>query len=270
MSDKIERQARLRWVPIVDMRVSPLAQRELNQSRVNKIAAEFDLEQIGAPTVNKRDGLFYVIDGQHRIEALKVIGWGDQQIEAWTYAGLTEEEEAEKFLKLNDTLQVHAFAKFKIGVQAGRVEENDIDRIVRACELHISTNHSGGSVSAVGALRRVYSYGPGQLHRTLCIIRDAYGDAGMESTVISGLGLLCARYGSALDDAKAVDALSHAHGSVGGLKAKAEMIRRVTGRPKYQCVAAAAVEIINGRRGGRKLQAWEKTEETAVVVAVAG
>lgn len=74
MSDrntKITRQARLRWVPIAQMKVNPLAQRELNQARVDKLAANFDPEQIGTPTVNHRDGAYYIIDGQHRIEALK-------------------------------------------------------------------------------------------------------------------------------------------------------------------------------------------------------
>lgn len=254
---KVEREARLRWVPIADMRVSPLAQRELNRSRVNKIAADFDLEQVGTPTVNERGGHFYVIDGQHRVEALREIGWGDQQIQCWTYAGLTEEEEAEKFLKLNDTLAVNAFAKFKVGVQAGHLEECDIDRIVRAQGLRVSQDAKDGAISAVGSLRRVYTQaGPGQLARTLRIVRDAYGDAGLEAAVISGIGLLCARYDGNLDEKRAVDLLSRAHGGVNGLLGKAETIRRATGGAKFHCVAAAAVEIINAGRGGKKLPAW--------------
>lgn len=264
---KVEREARLRWVRLEDMRVSPLAQRDLNQSRVNKIAADFDLEQIGTPTVNERQGHFYVIDGQHRIEALREIGWGDQQIQCWTYVGLTEEDEAEKFLKLNDTLAVNAFAKFKVGVQAGRLDECDIDRIVRAQGLRVSTDSKDGAISAVGALRRVYSVaGPGQLARTLRIVRDAYGDAGLESAVISGIGLLCARYDSTLEEPRAVSALSRAHGGVNGLLGKAETIRRATGGAKYHCVAAAAVEIINGGRGGKKLPAWFRADDVQLAV----
>ena len=36
---RIERKARLRWVPLAQMRVNPLAQRDLNQARVSKLAA---------------------------------------------------------------------------------------------------------------------------------------------------------------------------------------------------------------------------------------
>jgi hypothetical protein len=254
---KVEREARLRWVPIAKMKTSPLAQRELNPARVSKLAAEFDLEQVGTPTVNERQDHFYIIDGQHRVEALREMGWGDQQIQCWTYVGLTEEEEAEKFLKLNDTLTVSSFAKFRVGVQAGRTVECDIDRIVRAQGLRVSTDRRDGAISAVGALRRVYNQaGPGQLARALRIIRDAYGDAGLDSAVISGIGLLCARYDSALDEARAVVCLSKARGGVNGLLGKAETIRRATGGAKYHCVAAAAVELINAGRGGKKLPAW--------------
>lgn len=262
---KVEREARLRWVPIADMRVSPLSQRELNRARVDKLAADFDLEQLGNPTVNERNGHYYVIDGQHRVEALREIGWGDQQIQCWAYSGLTEEDEAEKFLKLNDTLTVHGFAKFRVGVHAGRVEECDIDRIVRAQGLRISQDGKDGAISAVGALRRVYKQaGPGQLARSLRIIRDAYGDPGLDASVISGIGLLCARYDSSLEEARTVTLLSKAHGGVNGLLGKAEIIKRSTGGAKYHCVAAAAVEIINAGRGGKKLPVWFRADETGL------
>lgn len=259
---RVEREARLRWVPIAKMKVSPLAQREQNPARVDKIVAEFDLEQLGTPTVNERDDIFYVIDGQHRIEALRQIGWGDQQVQCWTYSGLTEQEEAEKFLKLNDTLAVSAFAKFRVGVQAGRVAECDIDRIVRAANLCVSQNKTDGAISAVGTLMRVYSNaGPGVLSRTLRLIRDTYGDAGLEAAVIDGLSLVCQRYGRDLVDEHAQIRLSGVHGGVNGLLGRAETMRRQTGNQKRHCVAAAAVDIINSGRGGKKLPSWWRTED---------
>jgi hypothetical protein len=258
-SSRVQRQARLRWVPIAAMRVSPLAQRELNQARVDKLAASFDPEQLGAPTVNLRDGCYYLIDGQHRVEALLAIGWGDQQVQCWTYQGLTEAEEAAKFLALNDTLTVHAFAKFTVGVHAGRTEDCDIDRIVRAQGLRISRQNGGGAIGAVGTLRRVYRRGPAVLARALRIIRDAYGDPGLDASVIDGLGLLCRRYAD-LDETTAITRLTAAPGGVHGLLGKAENLRKQTGNPKAHCVAAAAVEIINRGRGGTKLPGWWRTE----------
>lgn len=257
---RVSRDARLKWVPIADMRVSPLAQRDLNQARVDRIAAEFDPEQIGTPTVNLREGHWYIIDGQHRIEGLKQMGWGDQQVQCWTYEGLTEDQEADIFLRLNDTLPVRSFAKFKVAVTAGRPEQVEIDRMVRTQGLVISEDAIPGAVRAVATLERVYRRSDSKtLGRTLRIIRDAYGDLGLEAAVIDGIGYLCARYNGELDDAVAIAKLSNAHGGVNGLLQLAEATRRHTGNAKGQCVAAAAVEIINRGKGGKKLSSWWKS-----------
>jgi hypothetical protein len=264
--NRVEREARLRWVPLAKMRVNPLAQRELNPARVDKLASELELEQLGNPTVNLRsDAHFYLIDGQHRVEALKKWlgegGWEDQSMQCWSYEGLSEDEEAEKFLRLNDTLTVPLFEKFRVGIQAGRAEECDIDRIVRAQELRISRDQGGGAIRAVAALRKVYRLGANPLARSLGIIRDAYGDSGLEAPVIEGVGLLCHRYNGELDVGNAVQRLGNAHGGVNGLMNRAAQMRQQTGNPLAHCVAASAVEIINRGRGGKKLPSWWRIEE---------
>lgn len=263
-AEKISRDAHLRWVPIAKMRVSPMAQRELNEARVNKISANFDLERLGNPTVSERDGHFWIIDGQHRIQGLIRMGWGDQQIQCWCYQGLTEQDEAEAFLKFNDTLTVDAFSKFRVGITAGRTVECDIDRVVRAQGLSVSRDKIEGGISAVGTLVRLYQRsGPGVLARALRIIRDAYGTPGLESMVIDGIGMLCARYNGALKDELAVIKLGKAYGGVNGLLGQAETLRQKTGNAKGQCVAAAAVSIINSGRGGDKLPSWWADEKAA-------
>jgi hypothetical protein len=267
---RIERQARLRWVPLTQMRVNPLAQRDLNQARVARLAAMFDPEKMGTPTASHRGGWFYLVDGQHRIEALKLwlASWEDQQVQCWTYDGLTEAQEAEKFLSLNDTLPVRAFAKFKVSVQAGRDAEGDVDRIVRALGLRIA--RGSGGICAVATLRRVYARGgPAVLSKALRIIRDAYGEAGLEARVIDGISLLCQRYDGELSEQRAVERLSSAHGGVSGLISRAGQLRQSTGSATGQCVAAAAVEVINRGTGGRKLPGWWRTTQSSPPPATA-
>lgn len=257
---RVQRDARLKWVPIPQMRVNPKAQRELRQDRVDYLVANFDPEQLGTPTVNLRDGVWYVIDGQHRVETLKAVGWGDQSVQCWTYEGLTEVEEAAKFLQLNDVLQVGALPKFKAGVTAELDEETEIDRVVRSQGLVVTRDHVPGAIGAVGTLRRVYRRSdPATLGRTLRIIRDAYGDAGLEAPVIDGIGYVCQRYNGQLNDDTAVAKLGAANGGVAGLLNRADQLRRATGNAKGQCVAAAAVEAINRSRGGKKLPDWWKS-----------
>ena len=258
---RIGRQGRLRWVPLERMRVNPLAQRDLNQARVNRLAASFDIEQMGAPTVNHRGEWFYLIDGAHRIAALKawLRDWEGQQVQCWCYEGLTEAQEAEQFLKLNDVLPVRAFAKFKVAVHAGRETEADVERIVRALGLRIA--HSGGGISAVATLRRVYSRGgPPVLSRALRIIRDAYGEVGLDGPVIDGIALVCQRYDGQLAEEHAVARLASAHGGVSGLVSRAGQLRQTTGSAPAQCVAAAAVEVINRGARGKKLASWWRSQ----------
>lgn len=260
-NDKVTREARLRWVPIDKMRVSPFSQRELNQARVDRLAADFDLEQLGTPTVNMHGTAFHILDGQHRVEALRLIGYGDQQIQCWTYEGLTPKEEAKTFLKLNDTLTVSRYDKYTKAVNAELETQLEIDRVVRAQGLIVSRDKIPGSIAAVATLERVFQRsGSATLGRTLRIIRDAYGDPGFEAAVIDGIGLMCQRYNGDLDDTHAVRKLGTAHAGVSGLLGKAEIIRRQTNGQKNHSVAAAAVEIINSGKGGKKLPSWWKSE----------
>lgn len=259
-----ERQARLTWVPLGLMRVPQMAQRDLKPGRVDHIAANMDLEQLGTITVNKRGTLYYILDGQHRAEAVKAWmgeGWENQQLQCWTYQGLTEEQEAEVFLKLNDTLTVQAFDKFRIGFNAGRPEEVEISAVVMKAGLTISQSKAEGSIGAVGTLRRVYRReGSAVLERALGIIRDAYGSPGLEAPIIDGIGLLCGRYNGELDVAATVQRLSSAAGGVAALMNRAYFAKNQTGAHLNQCVAAAAVELINRGKGGKKLPGWWKGE----------
>lgn len=260
---RVERAARLTWVPLGLMRFPTMAQRDrINQGRVNGIAANMDLEQLGTPTVNRRGGLFYVLDGMHRVEAYKVWigdGWEQQQLHCWTYEGLSEEEEAETFLKLNDTLTVQAFDKFRIGLNANRPEEVEIAAVVEKAGLTISQSRAEGTIGAVGALRRVYRRDGGTvLGRALGIIRDAYGTPGLEQHVIDGIGLLCGRYNDELDTEHAVSRLASVAGGLAGLMNRAYMTKNQTNAPLNVCVAASAVDLINRNKGGKKLPSWWK------------
>lgn len=264
MTDKqVSREAQLRWVSIADTRPAPAfeAQRELREARVEHLVANFDLEQMGAPTVNLRDGVYWILDGNHRVEALKRLGFGEDKVEAWVYEGLSLEQEAEVFLKLNDYLVVDALTKFRVGVRAGRHPETEIEQVVTGLGLRVTRDRNvPGRIMAVAALHRTYKIGGEDgLRRTLAILRDAFGDAGMEALAISGLGQVVARYGDHLDDEWATKRLNALNGGVKGLLGKAEALYLATGRSKASCVGAAIVEIVNrGLSTRQKLRSWWK------------
>jgi hypothetical protein len=252
---RVERNGHLRWVAVSDIHVNPRAQRDLRPGWAAQIANDFDPDRFSPPLLSLRDDKYYVIDGQHRVEAIHLMGWDDQQIQCHVYEDLNEASEADLFLWHNTRKAVSAFDKFQIAVVAGRDEEADINRIVLANGLKVA-HGLPGSISAVTALRRTYAHGPKVLARTLCIIRDSYGDDGLQGNVIEGIGLVCARYNGELDFGHAVQRLSGARGGLGALMSKAYSYRKQLGKPIPHCVAGAAVELINAGRGGRKLPGW--------------
>jgi hypothetical protein len=256
-TSRIQRTGHLRWVTIADIVVNPDNQRQLRKAWADEIAANFNPDNFSPPLLSFRNGTYFVIDGQHRIEAMRINGWNERQVQCWVYEGLTEAQEAEFFLEHNHRKAVGAFDKFVISVHANRAEEADINRIVRSQGLKISS--ADGGVRAVGALRKVYSHGPDVLARSLRIVRDSYGDDGMQGHVIEGIGLLCARYNGTLDETKTIYKLQTARGGLGALTTKASLLRKAYGKSMPHCIAGAACELISSGRGGQRLPDWWKS-----------
>ena len=75
-------------------------QRELKSERVKRIVKSFDERIANEPKVSFRDGKYYVFDGQHTIDARKVMNGGkDLPVLCKVYMGLDEKKEAMLFAK---------------------------------------------------------------------------------------------------------------------------------------------------------------------------
>jgi len=260
----IHRTAQREWVPLNKMTVAPLAQRDLKKAWVDHLVRNFNPEAVGALTVSERDGHYYIVDGQNRAAAMRVIGWADQRVECDVYRGLTLEQEADLFLWLNHRLNVDTLASFHIAVTAGRNVESDIDRIVQKNGLKVSREKTNGAVGAVGTLRRIYNrggpIGAELLDRTLHITYESFGDYGLSSTVIDGVAFLCERYETKFTDDEAIAAFRAVKSGVSAIRARSEHFHKQTGNAKGHCVAAALVEAINRQRRTGKLHGWFKEQ----------
>jgi hypothetical protein len=256
-------EKRLQWIPVSKMRISPRAQRHHDKpgskAHSRYIADNFDPDKFGTPIVNHRDGVFWVIDGGHRYLALILLGWEDQQVQCWVYQGLSEHDEADKFLDLNSVKPVSAMDKFQVAIVAKREIECDIDRIVRAQDLTVGTGAEAiGCVAAIG--KTYVNGGPKVLATSLRVIRDAYGLPGFSARMTEGVGLFVANYENTFDEARLIDRLAHKLGGVNGLISRSEQIRKSHGVSGAVGIAAAAVETYNaGRGGGGKLNGWWST-----------
>jgi hypothetical protein len=253
-------------VPIAKMRVPPalVTQREFRKAHGDRIAADLDLDKLGYPVMNHRDGNFWILDGQHRIYAMKENGFETYDLPCEVYENLTDSEMAEIFLGRSASKQIQPFDRFHVSCTAGHKRENDIRRIIEANGLKITRQREEGSISAIASLGKVYDRSGdvvlGQVVRTL---KNAYGGDpnAFDSTLIEGVGLVFNRYNGRTNEKEMATHLASAAHGVRGLMRRAESQRERTGNQKSQCVASAVVDIYNkglGPRSKHRLPAWWK------------
>lgn len=250
------------------LNIDPEAQRKLAPGWVKAHIPIFDVDQLGYVVVNKRaNGKFYVVDGQHRVELIRAVGWGDQKIHAELFEGLTQEEEARLFGARNDRRAVRKFDKFRISVTAGDPNATAIERIVREAGLKISDQSTDGQVCAVDALERIYAgggiasakEGPKALARTLRTISAAWGKqaASFNGAVMLAIGLVFIRYNGQVDEMDLAKKLAPIPGGAPGLLGKGRSQKELGGRSVHHCIASIVVNLYNkGRRTG-KVEGWE-------------
>lgn len=257
--------SKIRPVALGVMRTPPalVTQREFRKAHGDRIAAELDLNKIGYPIINHRDGIYWVLDGQHRIYALKQFGFGDKDtIDCEVYDGLTDAEMADIFLGRDDRKPIPLYDKFHVAVTAGRKRERDIQRAVEANGQAISRSKDEGGISAVGALAAVYDRsGDVVLGQVVRAINLGFGGdpMGFDRAVIEGLGLVFNRYNGRTHEKQLGSRLGELRQGARELLRKAEAIRVRTGNQKKQCVAAAVVDIYNKGRAPRdsdRLPSW--------------
>lgn len=259
--NRITGTATYEWINIDTMRISPRAQREQKPGKIQNIARNFDPDKLGIPTVSRRDGHHWVTDGGHRVEAMRALGMGGHEVYCKVLHGLTEQQEAELFLGLNEINPVTALDRFQVAVVADREIEVDIDRIVRKQGMHVGGGTGG--IKSVSALKTIYvNGGPESLAQTIRIISESYGDLGFKAPIIGGIGLVTQRYGDKLDEAQMIQKLHTARGGLAALINGAGMKREQTGEPTRECHAAAAVDLYN-RGKGKKIAKWFAGEAAA-------
>lgn len=251
-------------LPVSHLEVDPATQRTLRTGHVKNIVSDFDPDFFGEPVVSHRGGHYFVVDGQHRVEALRQMGWGDQKIPVLLYEGLSLAEEAELFLMLQRRKAPSTFDKFRIQITSGDHVACDIDRIVRAQGLVLSDQQKAGAISAVVALREVYlgvgltHESPALLAKTLRLLKTAWGpiSAAFDGLLIIGAGMVLARYSGVVDEAVLAQKLARVGGGPNGIIARAKHEREIRRGRAASCVAAVMVYAYNeGRRTG-KLEDW--------------
>jgi len=268
----LRRTSKVRLVSIAQMRVPEAGrtQRRFSKAQADEYAANLDLDKLGIPIVNFRDGIYWVLDGQHRRYALIANGFENDSIECEVYENLSDAEAADVFLGRDDRRAINPFEKFQIACTAEHPRETDIRRTVEAQGLKVSQAGEVGCVGAVGALAKVYDRGGAVvLGQALRTIRDAFAaDArAFDGAIIQGLGLFFHRYADRASEHDLVSRLARVQYGARGLLQRAEAMRERTGNQRVHCLAACVVEVYNKTRHKDRLPSWWKADTDAHAAA---
>jgi hypothetical protein len=188
-------------VKVSDLTIDYTYQRQPIMKKVNKIAKNFDSDILGVIICSMReDGSIAVIDGSHRVHALRMKGLNDSTVNALVYFSLTIQEEAKIFAMLNqEHTKPNTTDIFKAGIVSGDEETIAINKILNSLGLIIGVGPGDNKVRAISTIRRVYrNAGEKVLRDTLYTIKSAYGDSSstMRDVLISAVAIVYNRYGA--------------------------------------------------------------------------
>lgn len=252
------RKPDLRPLRIADLIVDPDVQRDLDQRRVSKIAEELNLEALGVVTVSHRqNGTYHIVDGQHRVAALKLAGGDDEKVLCRVFDGLMVQEEAELFRLLNNTAKPMAVDLFRVRVVEGDEVAVDIARILTDQGWRVTFGTAQSGFTAVVALERVYRQEAAAAERSVATVTRAWGhdSAAADGRLVEGVGLVYLRYGTTIETAELVERLAKS-GTPSRLIGKARDLRDIIGGTVPKAVAEIVVELYNARRKTKALPPW--------------
>lgn len=233
-------------------------QRPVNPKEVDRLIREWDERLLDPITVSFRNEKFNVVDGQHRISAMRKMNHGNGvMVNCKVYNGLTYEQEADLCYKLDKakkrlSLSQSTNALAESGTNA---EITEVKRIVETCGFVWALNKRTGKTGEIVAARSVIDayrlLGGASFARMCSLLWDTWQGniRSLSAAVISGMALFIKTYDTELDDLTFVKRLSGTD--------PYEIVRR--GKADFSTSKAALryariiLEKYNALRGGKKL-----------------
>ena len=173
-------------------------QRPTHPTQVANIVKSFDEAKLGTLTVSQRDGNWYLVDGAHRLSALRTLGY--THTACLVLQNLTCADEADFFRKQDDDKRfLKPIDFFRAGLVAGDEKCLKINEIVKANGLQISKSHNSfNEIAAINTILEIYDdYGCRILDDTLRVIVQAWNglSKATQSDSLFGVAEFIHRYG---------------------------------------------------------------------------
>lgn len=142
-------------LPLEYMKVDHQMYQRPVQSHVYTLAKNWKDDRCNPILVNYRgDGYFYIIDGQHRYEALKIKGMDSVVCEI--LVGLTVKQEADLFVEQNvGTKKLSPYDTFKANVCRGEIIDSIINKLCCEYGINVRKVNSSKNLKCLTAVRRI-------------------------------------------------------------------------------------------------------------------
>ena len=235
MSTLTETAHATRWIPIKHLSVVwASAQREFDERWASKIAGEFDPDLFDdlVVTLPNGDGIYHVVDGQHRRGAVCSLYGEEEKVPCRIVDVKDPARAAVIFDRINSSRRkLSSLEKFKVRVTAGYETEVAINNLVTSLGLRIEMNATPHSIRAIASLLNIYNgVGLSVLKEALMTIMGTWeNDRGaFDGPLIEGFGLLIAQHRGHLDWVRLREKTSRAY-TPGRLLAQAKADRETLG-----------------------------------------
>ncbi len=200
-------------VPIKDLVSNQDYQRTLSMNHVKKAVEEFDLNQINPIKVSRRNGIYYVFNGQHTAEIVAMAsGSRDTPVWCMIYDDLEYVEEADIFAnQMKNVKALQPCEIFKANCEAGNDKALIIKGLVESYDLKINAAAIPGTIAAVSTLEKIFDrYGYNVLDRVLNLIVMTWEgeNKSYSSNILNGVTKMVIAYGDKLKDEVFKDKLS--------------------------------------------------------------
>jgi len=255
-----------------DLEIDRQVQRQgLNSAKVERMVKSWNPNAQGKITVSYRHPTrtYVVVDGQHRVEAIRRLTDNAGTVPCIVFKGLTLAQEAQMFLDLNHTTVPPKIDKFKVQ-QKTEGEEGDSARsiveLVGAYGWTVSRTAANGHVNAVSVLERLYALSnkieadPNLIQVTMLVITRAWGNDrfGVQAPILEGIGRMFAEYGSLLETDRLITVLKEYKGGPQTLTSEASQVSALRKGKVSMGVADILVNSYNKGRRSKTLAPWTR------------
>jgi len=171
---------KIEWIPLKSLCVVWVnAQRPYDEKWAKSIADEFDPDKFDPLVVTKPNGngIYHLVEGQHRRGALQIFGGDDQQAPCRIIDEADPARAAEIWLGINKGRKsIKPVSEFKVAVTAQREIEVQINRVLNKLGYQVSQTKQPFHISAVSALKLIYNrHGITVVERTVRTLTHMWG-----------------------------------------------------------------------------------------------